>query len=100
MSGIELKMAMLSGAVLGLFFVVAEGVALHSKVARYLAHLHGLRRDRRLVRLYTEISGIAFVVLIQPVIVSVLVSMTLGHFNPQFSNNAMMQLKQGLHTGN
>ena len=100
MGAIELKMAMLSGAVLGLFFVVAEGVALHGKVARYLAHLRGLRRERRLVRLYTEISGVAFLVLIQPVIASVLVSMALGNFNPQFPDHAVTQLKQGLHTGN
>ncbi|HEY8886932.1 MAG TPA: hypothetical protein VIM35_00465 [Gallionella sp.] len=56
MESIELKMAILTGFVGG-----------------------------RLLRLFAEICSIAFVVLIQPVIVSMLVMSALDNFNPKFS---------------
>ncbi len=98
MGSIELKMALLTGVVGGLLMVVIEGVAMHGKVSKYRAHLHELNRTRRYFRMFTEICSITFVVLIQPVIVTMLVMSALDNFNPQFSIRAMAQLKQG--TGN
>ncbi|HTN94033.1 MAG TPA: hypothetical protein VMJ33_05600 [Gallionella sp.] len=96
MGSIELKMAILTGAVGGLIMVLAEGVALHSKLSRYRAHLRELYKAKRLVRLFAEISSIAVVVVIQPVIVTKLVFTALDNFNPQFSIHAMAQLKHGI----
>ena len=100
MGSIELKMAILTGAVGGLIMVLAEGVALHSKVSKYRAHLRELYRTKRFLRLFAEIGSIAFAVAIQPVIVTVLVISALDNFNPQFSIHAMAQLKHGIHNDN
>ena len=97
MGSIELKMAILTGAVGGLIMVLAEGVALHSKLSKYRAHLHALQRTKRYFRLFAELGGIVFVVVIQPVIVTMLVISALGNFNPQFSTHAMAQLKHGIY---
>jgi hypothetical protein len=99
MGSIELKMAVLTGAVGGLIMVLAEGVALHDKLSKYRAHLHELHRTKRFFRLSAEIGSIAFVVAIQPVIVSKLVMSALDNFNPQFSIHAMAQLKQEISSG-
>lgn len=93
MGPIELKMAILTGAMGGLIMVLAEGVALHSKLSKYRAHLRELYRKQRYFRLFAEIGSIAFVVVIQPVIVTMLVLSALDNFNPQFSIHAMAQLK-------
>jgi uncharacterized membrane protein len=96
MGSIELEMAILTGAVGGLLMVVIEGVAMHSKLSKYRSHLRELYRTKKFFRLFAEIGSIAFVVLIQPVIVSMLVMSALDNFNPQFSIHAMAQLKQGI----
>jgi hypothetical protein len=96
MGSIELKIAILTGTVGGLIMVLAEGVAMHSKLSKYRAHLRELYRTRRFFRLFAEIGSIAFVVLIQPAIVTMLVLSALDNFNPQFSAHAMAQLKQGI----
>jgi hypothetical protein len=97
MGSIELEMAILTGAVGGLIMVVAEGVALHAKLSKYRAHLRELYRTKKFFRLFAEIGSIAFIVLIQPVIVTMLVMSALDNFNPQFSIHAMAQLKHGIH---
>jgi hypothetical protein len=99
MGSIELKMAILTGAVGGLIMVLAEGVALHGKISKYRAHLRKLYLAKRFFRLFAEICSIAFVVVIQPVIVTMLVMSALDNFNPQFSMHAMAQLKQGIGNG-
>lgn len=93
MGAIELKMALLSGLVGGVIMVLAEGVALHRRLSRYRAHLRELYQAKRLLRLCAEISGMALVVLIQPVIVSLLMMKTLDGFTPQFSVHAIAQLR-------
>jgi len=97
MGSIELKMMMLTGAVAGLLFVLGIGVAMHRKVARYFMHLRGLRRDNRTVRLYAEVSGVLLLVISEMVLFAVLTAMTLGHFDSQYSEHAVAQLKHGLH---
>ncbi len=100
MEAIELKMAILTGLVGGSIMVLAECVALHRKLSRYRAHLRGLYHAKRFFRLSGEICGIAFVMLIQPVIVSILVISALDRFTPQFSVHVMAELHQGLQHGN
>jgi len=100
MGSIELKMALLTGAVGGLIMVLAEAVALHSKLGKYRAHLRELYLAKRFIRLFAEIGSIAFVVVIQPVVVTMLVMSALDNFNPQFSTNAMAQLKHGITNDN
>jgi len=99
MGSIELKMAILTGAVGGLILVLAEGVALHSKLSIFRAHLRKLYRTKSFIRLFAEIGSVAFIVIIQPVIVAMLVMSALDNFNPQFSIHAMAQLKQGISNG-
>jgi hypothetical protein len=99
MGSIELKMAILTGAVGGLILVLAEGVALHNKLSKYRAHLRELQQTKSFIRLFAEICSIAFIVIIQPVIVTMLVMSALDNFNPQFSIHAMAQLKQGISNG-
>lgn len=99
MGSIELKMAILTGAVVGLLMVVIEGVAIHRKVSAYRTHLRVLYLRKRFYRLFAEICGIAFVVLIQPLIISALVAMALDNLNPKFSAHVMAQLKQGIYDG-
>ena len=100
MGAIELKMAMISGMVIGLFFVVAEAAAMRQKLVRYFTHLKNLQQSGRRLRLYAEYTVMVVVIMIQPVTAGILVSKALGHFNPQFSDHAMAQLKHGLHTDN
>jgi hypothetical protein len=100
MGSIELKMAILTGFVGGVIMVLAEGVALHQKLSRYRTHLRGLYHAKSFLRLSAEICGIAFVVLIQPVIVSMLVMSALDKFTPQFSAHVMSELHQGIQHGN
>lgn len=100
MESIELKMALLTGLVGGAIMVLAEGVALHRRLSRYRAHLRGLYDAQRFFRLFGEICSIAFVVLIQPLIVSILVISALDKFTPQFSTHVMEELHQGLQHGN
>lgn len=95
MGAIELKMSILTGAVAGLLLMVAELVMMHKRVSKYREHLRGLYRSGRNMRLFVEVSGIAVVAMIQPVIISVLTVMALGSFNPAFSANAAKQLQQG-----
>jgi uncharacterized BrkB/YihY/UPF0761 family membrane protein len=99
MGSIELKMAILTGAMGGLIMVLAEGVAMHGKLAKYRAHLRELYRTKRFPRLFAEIGSLIFVVLIQSVIVAMLVLSVLDNFNPQFSAHAMAQLKHGIVNG-
>lgn len=95
MGSIELKMAILTGAVAGLLLIVAELVMMHKQVSKYRNHLRSLYSSGRKVRLLVELGGIAVIALIQPVIISVLTVMALGSFNPAFSANAAQQLTQG-----
>jgi len=100
MGSIELKMAIITGFIGGLIMVLAEAVALHQKLSGYRTHLRGLYRTKRFIRLFAEISSIAFVVLIQPVIVSMLMMSALDNFNPKFSQHVMAELHQGIQHGN
>lgn len=100
MESIELKMAILTGFVGGVIMVLAEGVALHQQLSRYRAHLRGLYQAKRFFRLFWETCSIAFIVLIQPVIVSLLVMSALDKFTPQFSVHVMAELHQGIQHGN
>lgn len=100
MGSIELKMAILTGVVGGLLMVVIEGVAMHSKWSKYRSHLRDLYLKKRFFRLFAEVGSIAFVVVIQPVIATMLVMSALDNFNPQFSIHAMEQLKHGIANDN
>jgi cytochrome bd-type quinol oxidase subunit 2 len=100
MGSIELKMAILTGFVGGVIMVLAEAVALHQKLSGYRVHLRGLYHSKSFFRLFVETCGIAFVVLIQPVIVSMLVMLALDKFTPQFSAHVMAELHQGMEHGN
>ncbi len=93
MGSIELKMSILTGAVGGVLLIVAELIMMHKKVSKYREHLRALYRSGRMLRLFGEVSGIAVIALIQPVLISVLTVMALGNFNPAFSANAAQQLK-------
>jgi hypothetical protein len=95
MGAIELKMAILTGAVGGVLLLLAELVMLHRKVSQYRAHLRGLYRAGRKMRFFAEIGGIAAIALVQPVCISLLIVAALGSFNPQFSANAAQQLEAG-----
>jgi hypothetical protein len=99
MGSIELKITLLAGAVAGVIMVLAELIAMHSKVGKYRNHLRGLYRSGRFLRLLSEGLGILAVALIQPVVVSVLLLKALDNFNPQFSAHAAQQLKQGVQDG-
>ena len=99
MGSIELKMAMLTGAVVGMLIIVVEGVAMHSKASKYRAHLRELYRTRKFIRLLMETGSIALVILVQPVIVSVLMVKAMDNLNPEFSVHAMAQLREGMHIG-
>jgi hypothetical protein len=92
MESIELKMAILTGLVGGSIMVLAEGVVLYQKLTKYQAHLRGLYHAKRFFRLTGEICIITFVVLIQPLIVSILVISALDRFTPQFSVHVMAEL--------
>src|SRR5665647_1873057 len=100
MGSIELKMAIITGFIGGLLMVLAEAVALHRKLFRYRTHLRWLYHSKRFFRLFAEICSIAFVVLIQPVIVSMLMMSALDNFNPKFSAHVMAELHQGIQHGN
>lgn len=99
MGSIELKMAVLTGAVAGLLLLVAELVVMHKKVSKYRDHLRGLSRSGRKLRLFVELGGVAIVALIQPVTISILTAKALDNFNPAFSANAAEQLRQGVQGG-
>lgn len=96
MEQIELNISILTGAVVGLFLIVTELVAMHSKVSKYRAHLRGLYQSGRKLRLFAEVSGVAVFFLVQPVIASLLTIVALDNFNPQFSVHAEQQFKQHL----
>jgi hypothetical protein len=99
MGSIELRMTLLLGAVAGVLMVGAELIAMHKKVAKYRDHLRGLYRSRRFMRLLSECTGLLFIALIQPVIVSLLVLKALDNFDPRFSENAVQELKHGVENG-
>ncbi len=94
MGSIELKMTILSGLVGGVLMVLAEGVALHSKISKFRIHLRELYQTKRFLRLFAEIGGVAIIVLIQPVVISMLIMGALNNLTPQFSAHAEAQLRQ------
>jgi uncharacterized membrane protein len=96
MGSIELRMAILTGAIGGVILLMAEAVALHRKLARYRTHLRGLRSKKRYIRLFAETGSVAVVVLIQPVLVTMLLLSALDRFTPQFSAHVIAQLQQGI----
>lgn len=100
MGSIELKMAIITGFIGGSIMVLAEAVALHRKLSRYRAHLRGLYQTKSFFRLFAEICSIAFVVLIQPLIVSKLMMLALDNFTPKYSRNVMAELHQRIQHGN
>lgn len=99
MGEIVLRLAILTGVIGGVIMVLAEGVALHHKLPGYLAHLRRLNTAKKFFRLYSEIGGIVFVALIQPVIITLLVLSALDSFNPDFSEHVMAQIRLGIHSG-
>lgn len=96
MGSIELKMAILTGAIGGVIMLMAEAVVLHRKLARYRAHLRDLHIAKRYIRLLAETGSVAVVVLVQPVLVAMLLLSALDRFTPQFSAHVMAQLQQGV----
>ena len=95
MGAIELKMSILTGAVGGVLLILAELVLLHRKVSIYRQRLRSLYHSGRRARVVAEVAGVAAVALAQPVLISVLIVMALGNFNPAFSSNAVGQLQSG-----
>ncbi len=95
MGAIELKMAILTGAVGGVLLMLAELVFMHRRVAAYRAHLRRLHGAGRKVRLAAELAGVAAIALAQPILIALLVVTALGNFNPRFSANAAQQLQAG-----
>lgn len=99
MGAVELKITLATGAAAGVIMVLVELIALHGRVARYREHLRGLYRSGRFLRLVSEGVGVLALALVQPILASVLLLHALDNFNPQFSANAVQQLKQGVQTG-
>lgn len=93
MNGIELKVSIAAGAVGGVLLILAELVLMHRKVMQYRNHLRNLHRSGRRLRLYAETICVAALALVQPVLISLLIVMALGSFNPAFSDNAAHQLQ-------
>ncbi|MBI1175476.1 MAG: hypothetical protein GC139_09465 [Sideroxydans sp.] len=99
MDSIELRVTLLAGFMGGALLVLGEAIALHRKMAGYRDHLRELYRRGRFLRLLSEVFGILFVALIQPVAVSWLLLGAMDNFNPKFSQHAMQELKQTIHNG-
>jgi hypothetical protein len=99
MGGIELKIIMLAGLVGGAILVLAEMIAMHAKVKQYREHLRGLLQARRYFRFGAESIGILLALLVQPVLIAMLLLKALDNFTPEFSENAVHQLQQGVQHG-
>ena len=99
MGAIELRVSLLAGFMGGALLVLAEAVALHRQVSKYRDHLRELYRSGRFLRLLSEIFGIIFAALIQPVIVSWMLLLAMDNFTPEFSQHAVQQLKQSIKDG-
>lgn len=99
MGAIELRVSLLAGFMAGALLVLAEGVAMHRKVGKYRDHLRELYRTGRFMRLLSELFGVAFAALIQPVLMSWLLLLAMDNFTPRFSQHAVQQLKQTIHDG-
>ena len=96
---IELRVSLLAGFMGGTLLVLFEVIALHRKVSTYRSHLRELYRKGQFLRLLSEIFGLAFAALVQPVIVSWLLLVAMDGFNPMFSQRAIQELKLVIHTG-
>lgn len=99
MGAIELRVCLLAGFMGGALLVLAEGVAMHRKVSKYRDHLRELYRTGRFLRLLTELFGILFAALIQPVLVSWMLLLAMDNFTPRFSQHAIQELKQTIKDG-
>lgn len=99
MGAIELRVSLLAGFMAGALLVLFEAIAMHRKIGRYRDHLRELYRKGRFLRLLSELFGLMFAALIQPVIMSWLLLLAMDNFNPKFSQHAVQQLKQGVHDG-
>jgi hypothetical protein len=96
---IELRVSLLAGFMGGALLVLFEVIALHRKVSTYRDHLRELYRQGRLLRLFSEMFGLAAAALIQPVAVSWLLLLAMDNFTPRFSLQAVSELKQVVRTG-
>lgn len=99
MGSIELRVSLLAGFMGGALLVLFEVIALHRKVSTYRDHLRELYRQGRFLRLFSEMFGLASAALIQPVAVSWLLLLAMDNFTPRFSQQAVSELKQVVHTG-
>jgi len=96
---IELRVSLLAGFMGGALLVLFEVIAMHRKVSKYRDHLRELYRKGKFLRLLSEMFGIFFAALIQPVAVSWLLLVAMDNFTPRFSQRAITELKQTIHNG-
>jgi len=96
---IELRVSLLAGFMGGALLVLFEVIALHRKVSKYRDHLRELYRQGRFLRILSEMFGLASAALIQPVAVSWLLLLAMDNFTPQFSHQAIKELKHVITTG-
>ncbi len=99
MGSIELRVLLLVGTVAGVIMLLAEVIAMHRKVAMYRDHLRSLYQKGRFSRILAELLGILAFAAVQPIVVCLLLVAALDNFNPQFSANAMQELRYGLRHG-
>lgn len=90
---------MLAGFMGGALLVLFEAIALHRQASKYRDHLRELYRKGRFLRLLSEMFGIFFAALIQPVVVSWLLLVAMDNFTPRFSQRAVSELKQVIKNG-
>jgi hypothetical protein len=83
----------------GALLVLFEAIAMHRQISTYRGHLRELYRKGKFLRLLSEMFGLLFAALIQPVIVSWLLLVAMDNFTPRFSHQAVTELKQVIRTG-
>jgi hypothetical protein len=96
---IELRVCLLAGFMGGTLLVLFEVIAMHRKVSKYRDHLRELYRKGKFLRILSEMFGLLFAALIQPVAVSWLLLVAMDNFTPRFSQRAVAELKQTIHSG-
>ena len=99
MGSIELRVSLLAGFMGGALLVLFEAIAMHRQISKYRDHLRELYRKGKFLRIMSEVFGLLFGALIQPVIVSWLLLVAMDNFTPRFSQHAVQELKQVIRTG-
>ncbi len=93
---IELKIAIVAGLVVSLFFIVAEIVAFSSRVAGLRRRWKGFRLQGRRGKLAFEWTLLALFILIQPFLTAFALVSAVDGFDPFFSTRVVSQLKDQL----